>query len=251
MGIIIDIVLIAILVIYAIVGFAKGFFSSLIKILSTLGSLCLAIFGAKPALNLVDGIFGLRTLLGDLCLKFVGTGIDEGLLNQEVTATTLEQAQNQLAEGGLTFSEKLLSSILGNADVTAGLTFKDVLINSLGTIAGCLVCGIVIFILVKFILFLLVRLFGSKEKNPHSVLDRILGTVFGLAKGVVFVVVVYTLVCIGCMVLPIDNQVVEIINQTNLVKMTYNPYSEFLRDLVSDKLGDFIQNLSANLLSNA
>lgn len=248
MGFWIDIIIVAIVVIFAIIGLWKGFLDSLLKFIGSLGALCLAIFGARPVLDFLDGIFHFREPLGNVCVNLLGGSFDQSLLDIVLNASTHQTVIDTLNADGLTLVERLMVSIVNGANLDAGLTVGQVLANSLGTILGCIIVGILIFVIVKFIVFLLAKLFDTKEKPALSGINRVLGMALGAIKGVVFVVVAYLVLSLSCMVFPIQPQVDEFANTTTLFKSTYTPFSESVHTFVNDKLGTFVEELTNNLI---
>lgn len=251
MGVWIDVAIVVIVLIYAAVGLYKGFVDSLLKMIGSVGALLLAIFGAKPVLNFLDNIFHFRAELGSVCVNAFAGSVDPEIMDMVLNEANVQTIKNSLEADGLNIPERLMMSILNNANLDAGLTFREVLNDSFGTILGCIIVGVVLFILVKFIVFLLAKLFDSKESRALSGTNRALGFIFGALKGCVFVVVVYTVLAVTCMITPIQPQLDEIKNGTSIFKGTYDPYSQIVQEFVDDKMGEFVENLSNNMLEDS
>lgn len=251
MGTWIDVAIIAIVVIFAIVGIYKGFIEYLLKFIGSVGAILLAFFGARPVASFLDNIFHFTKPLGDVCLNWLSGSVPQDMLDTVLDASTKETFINKISEDGLTIPESFIKSIVDGVNVDAGQTFGNVIATGMGTIFASILTGIVLFLVIKFIIFLLARLFESKESISISGINRALGMVVGIAKGVLIVLVAYTILTICCMIFPIDVTINEYVNQTTLFKATYAPYSEMIQNFINDKMANFVSNLTANMIANA
>lgn len=250
MGIAIDIGLIVVVLIYVGIGIYKGFMDSLLKIIGTVGAMVIAVFAARPMFSFVDGLFNhsLSGGLGNLCVEWFCGKIDPALLDPVLTDASKTAFLENVGSG---VGDALVKSIVNSASLDSGETIRNVIATGMGTVFGAIIAGVVLFVLIKFLVFLLAKLFDTKEKPVLSGINRALGMVLGAIKGGLFVVVLYTALSISCMVFPIQAEVDDIKNQTTIFKATYNPYSEIVQEFVNDKMGDFVENFTNNLIKNA
>ena len=140
----IDAILIALIVIYGLVGLSKGFFESILRLISTAAAVGLAVWLARPLSTLVNKVLPLVSWY----TKALSSQPDPiNLFGQE----------------------------LSHSQVAAFLSIVTT--------------GIVIFLLVKIIIWILAKLFDSATKNNTALsgLNRVLGMFFGIAKGAVVV----------------------------------------------------------------
>lgn len=245
MGIAIDIAIVLIVVIFIGVGIYKGFMDSLLKLIGSVGALLIAIFAARPTVSFLDSLFGFTQGLGNICVNWFCGGIDPALLDAILTESSKGTFVDSLGGG---IADTFIKTIVNGANVDAGLTFREVISSGMGTVFGAIIVGIVLFILIKFLVFLLAKLFDTKEKPILSGINRALGMIFGAVKGCLFVVIAYTVLSISCMVFPIQASVDDIKNQTTIFKGTYDPYAVVVQDFVNDKMGQFVENFTANLV---
>ena len=140
----IDAILIAIIVIYALIGLSKGFFESVLRLVSTAIAVGLAVWLARPASTLVNGVLPL--------IKWYKQALSSQPDPLNIFGQQLTHAQ---AAGFL----------------------------------SVVTTGIVIFILVKVIIWILAKIFDSSTKNNTALsgLNRLLGLAFGLAKACVII----------------------------------------------------------------
>ena len=248
MGIAIDIAIILVVVIFIGIGIYKGFMDSLLKVIGSVGALVIAIFAARPTVSFLDSLFGFTKGLGDICVNWFCGGIDQNLLNSVLTEGSKGAFIDSLGGG---IADTFIKTIVNGANVDAGLTFKDVISSGMGTVFGAIIAGIVLFFLIKLVVILLAKLFDTKEKPVLSGINRALGMILGAVKGCLFVVIAYTVLSISCMVFPIQASVDDVKNQTTIFKGTYDPYAVVVQDFVNDKMGQFVENFTANLVKPA
>ena len=245
MGIVIDIAIVLIVVIFAGIGIAKGFMDSLLKIIGSVGALLIAIFAARPVVSFLSGIFpGLTSGLGNPCVNWFCSSIDPALLDSPMTEASKEVFNNSL-NGGI--ADRFIQTIVNSANVDGGQTFREIIANGMGVVFASIIVGVVLFILIKVIVHLIAKLFDSDDKPVLSGINRALGLALGTVKGVLFVVIAYTLISVSSMIFPIQATVDEYKNQTFIFKNTYDPYNVMVQDFANDKMGDFVENFTNNL----
>lgn len=184
---VIDYVVIAILGIFAIIGFVKGFLNTLVSLFGNLASLAIAIILAKSVANFLNNTFTLVEKLGNWILTGIVHLLPEFIPSESMTG---QQIIDSLGAHGL------LGKIIG-LFVDSSVTYVDLehlestLSVSLGNAVLIVFTVIALFILIRIALALLSKLFDAITKNRAlSGLDRIMGFVFGLAKGILFVGVI-------------------------------------------------------------
>ena len=234
LGIIVDLVIVGVLIAYALVGISKGFYESLLRFIGTIGAAASAIFGAKPVLGLINGVWNISNVFANLVLNTL-TAQNE-VFNEVITETNRDTIVNTL-QGSEIFSvlKKFMIDLVEKADV--GQTVGNVVSAPIGYIISVVVVAILIYIIIKFIVFLLAKLFESKdiERGGKSGMDRTLGLILGTAKGLVAITVIY----IACSLLSyipfISNNVTPVINETHVVKPTYSLVDEQVNKLIVEQ----------------
>ena len=241
-GMIIDIAVIIIIVGYAVAGLAKGFIESLLKFLGTIGALAAAIFGARPVLNLVNGMVNISNLFANLVLNFLN-GQSE-VFSQTITDEATRQNIIDTIRGSELFSvlKDFMIGLVQDAEI--GSNVGEVISGPIGYIISVVVVAIVIFLLVKLIVLILSKLFDSRdaERGGKSGMDRTLGLFLGTAKGIVFVLALLLTTSLLTYIPFISNNVTPCINETHVVKPTYN--------FVNEKVETFIQTQDWNEIIN-
>jgi len=199
----IDAIFIAIIVVYALVGLSKGFFESILRLVSTGASVGLAVWLARPASALVNKILPLVTWY------------EKALANQPDPISIFgHELTHTQAAGFLSI-------------VTTGL---------------------VIFILVKIIIWILAKLFDSATKNNSALsgLNRLLGLIFGVVKGAVITgSLLATLSLLSS--IPAMEKVTNAITSTKVTGWVYKYVDDFVdKTLQNVDLNEIINKILPN-----
>ncbi len=187
-----DIVVIVLLVLFALYGLSKGFLSSLLSLVNVLVSFVAAIFLAKPLATFINGATNWGGKLCELISnKLAGVGTLGTAL--EVATPASEVVANS---GGFTgFFKWLVPKLVGDNVIAAGVTPASYFGNYLGSLCLIVICGIIVFILIRIVVALLQLLFKKLRTNSIiGSIDKLLGFLFGAVKGfLVICVLIFTI----------------------------------------------------------
>lgn len=181
---ILDIIVIAVLLIFAIIGFFKGFLNTLLSLFGNLASLAIAIVIVKPCAKFLDSIFHISNWLGNSLIKGVlNANVLPNLSSQTMTAdqviTHISSSNGLVGKLTSLFVDKNVALYgIGEADLVSSLT------SNMGNFACLVFTVIILFILIRIAVLMLSKLFNAITKN-HSfgAVDRCVGLLFGLIKG--------------------------------------------------------------------
>jgi len=170
-----DIILIGVLVIFALVGLIRGFLRGVLSLFSTLVTLVLAIWLAKPVSGIVDSIFGLTNafagVLQPTFLDFFSTN--------DYTVGWIAQLINVIMGAGYMGTSPTVETI--STDFA----------QNVGNIITIAICAVVLYAIIRVVLWLLGKLFKKITQNRTiGGIDRIFGIFIGLAKGALYIFVV-------------------------------------------------------------
>lgn len=234
MGVILDLVIVGILIFYALVGISKGFYETLLRFIGTIGAAAAAIFGAKPVLGLINGVWNISNVFATMVLNSLTA--QNAVFNEVITEANRTTIINTL-QGSEIFSvlKNFMIDLVQNAEV--GQTVGNVVSAPIGYIISVVVVAILIYIVIKVIVCLLSKLFESKdrERGGKSGMDRTLGLVLGTAKGLVVIVVIYVACSLLSYIPFISNTITPIINETSIVKPTYSLVDEQVNKLIVEQ----------------
>ncbi len=198
---IVDAIIGGILLIFIIIGLAKGFIRSVLGLVGTIASLVASYFLAKPFLGFVDGLFGGKIISGanDMVAGWLN-GIGP-LFSTEIGAQSLNEVfTNALNSIGLpaAISEPIVnaivsalsSSVEGFADKTPAELLSPVLAN----IGLTIISIIVLFLLIRMAIYIVEKVLENTilKIGALRALDRLLGMAFGALQGAIIVVLLLT-----------------------------------------------------------
>ena len=189
----IDIVFIALLVIFAIIGLAKGLFESILGIFSSVLSVGIAIMVQKPVTALINKVVDTNKFFGDLLVSWGWIG----------------------EEGTTVFGKSYTVAQIGNA-------------------CTVIVSIIAVWLLLKLAILLLSKLFDSATTRSSALsgLNRVLGLVFGAAKGFIIAVIGLGLA-----------SVLNIVGVSNInATMEANPMSNFFYKYVNEWVATTVED---------
>lgn len=244
-GIIIDIVIIAILIIFSIIGLKKGFFKTVLSVFSWSVCLFIAIFTAKYVAGWINGLYNFSNLIGN--------GISKSLIKSN---EFFAQSINVYQAGG---KDALIAAIPGdvnalvkqlikvafsntNVDMTSSDSIGSVVGLGLGQISMIVISGILVFIVLKIAIALLSKLFDHMSKTKIiGGLNRFLGMVLGLLRGALIIIVI-NLTLVGLSLVPTVNKLTTPIIQENtyVEKYIYKATDKLFGKYVIE--GDTVKN---------
>lgn len=210
----IDIVFIAILVIFAIIGLWRGLFDSLLALISSGVALTVGVLTAKPVAKLLNKMISINSWFEKTLNKTVGT------------------------DGTIT--------LFGNTN----LTFS---VKEVAEFLSIVFAIIVMFVLIKLAVWLLAKLFDSvaSSSNIASGLNKVLGLFFGLLRGAVVVVVTLSLCCVFSSTKLIGNKIQETVDNSTVTKYVYKYVSDYTEKLfdktdTADYVREVVQNATTD-----
>ena len=189
-GSLVDFIVIAILILFSLLGLRKGFFNKLLGIIGGIVALILAFSLCKPFATLLQKLFNLQSGLGNAFYKSFAK--NESL---NVTISTSTQAQEILN------AQNILPDFIKNAVISvtkngSEKTLARLIADVCARIANVAISFVIILVLVKLICFILKLIFAKIEDKHDGVFltNKILGVVFGFVHCLLIVFVVLFLI---------------------------------------------------------
>ncbi len=250
-GIIFDVSIVLVLVLFSIIGLKKGFLKSILSLFNWSICLIIAILLAKYVATWINGIYDFSSLIGNKITKdliklndFFGQSIN---VYESAGKTALIQASSDLKINSLL--KQLIKVVFSTTkvDMTSTDTIGSIVGDSLGHICFVIISGILVFIILMIALKLLSKLFKNIEQTKIiGGLNKILGLAFGLIKAVLIVVMV-NIVLVGLSLIPAVNKGLTPLIQDNtyVEKFVYNTTDKLFEKFVIE--GDTVQNLVEKL----
>lgn len=250
-GIAFDVAIIALLVIFGLIGFKKGFFKSVISMISTLVIIIISIFCASPLARVINKLYDFTGLIAKgICKSIASMGpfysqpISGGVSGADLV--------NNIPKSTNGFLKKLMSYVLKplSAGDIQGATVADIVSGAFASVIMLIICGIVLFILIKIILAIATRLFENITRNRvFGATNKILGLVFGAIKGFI-IVLIFSVVLTLLTVVPAINTKISpaIQDHSKIARPIYNYTDEFMEKHVVD--GKIVQKWIDKLWEN-
>lgn len=213
MGIIIDLIIVAIFALFIMMGCKKGLTGSLIKLLSFAIALILAFILYKPVASIVTN----------------NTQIDENIEQAIVstfngkTENEQEQQDNKDEESGI--NKTILDNInkeIENATSEAKDQIVDNTAKSLTTTIINVGSGICVFIVARFILFI-IGIFANQITNLPILkqIDKLGGIAYGAVEALVIIYLILAIISFTAVINP-ENGIVSAILKSSIGSMLYN-----------------------------
>lgn len=204
MGVITDLILIAIVMVFVIIGYVKGLTGSLIKLASFIIAIVLALILYKPLTNVVMQKTQIDERIEEAIIQNFSKTENQ---NEENMPTTLVESINNKIEKETTDAR---NEIVEKTAKSTTLTIMKV-----GT-------AIAIYIVARLILFIVAILAKGITQLPLlKQIDKTGGIVYGLVQGIV---IVYVLLGIASLISVVwaNNPIVEAINKSYIGLILYN-----------------------------
>ena len=213
MGIIIDLIIVAIFALFIMMGCKKGLTGSLIKLLSFAIALILAFILYKPVASIVTN----------------NTQIDENIEQAIVstfngkTENEQEPQDNKDEESGI--NKTILDNInkeIENATSEAKDQIVDNTAKSLTTTIINVSSGICVFIVARFILFI-IGIFANQITNLPILkqIDKLGGIAYGAVEALVIIYLILAIISFTAVINP-ENGIVSAILKSSIGSILYN-----------------------------
>lgn len=231
-GTILDISIVAIILLFVVVGLCMGFMRSLLSLVRFAGSFVIAFLVRKPCGTMFDKLFGITTKLGEsLKVSFAGysPALSETLSNEP---TILKGLVNDSNMSGLL--KKLCNWAIGNDALANPTTVVELVSNKAGVILSQVVAFVIIYIIIRILTLILPKIF--KKLTKKSILgkfDRILGTLFGFVKGVAVVFVMFFVMSMVSTIPSVTDKISTITEESKICSVIYEPVNNY----IYEKLG--------------
>lgn len=255
-GTTIDIIIVAVLVVFALIGLREGFFKSVLSMISTVVVVVVSFFGANPVAKLVNKIYDFTGLIaGKLCKSIASMGafysetIPSGVSGADLA--------NNIPSSTNGFLKKLMSYVLKplSSGEVEGSTVAKVVSGAFASIIFTIIIGILLFILIKIVLAIASKLFENITRNKvFGAVNKICGFVFGALKGGLMIVVLSLVLTFLTVIPAVNNKVSPIINNnTHIAKPIYAYTDKLVEKYVinSNVIQKWINNLWENKKSGS
>lgn len=210
MGIVVDIVALAIIVIYALIGFFKGFTEFVFQVVALIITVCAVLFAYKPVAEVV-----------------MDTQLDEKIYNvvyENLSKTSIAEG-NEIDENDTNMSNGIVKTIndyVIEAKEAAAENTVEFVSNKVATVVVYGITAVALFVVIYGLLFIIriaLDLIGKLPILREG--NEVLGLVIGVVKGVI---AVYILLALASALSPILSQfgVIDAIESSKVASILYN-----------------------------
>ena len=195
----IDVGIIIIMLIFVVVGIWKGFVFSILSLFSSTVNFFISLLLVRPTTNLLNNWFGFEkaltngfaSKLSSMSTKFNTNMV--GMSKDEIS----NHISSALSESKFPFKNLFQNMLNVTPEKIEGKTscsLNDILSKSLGTFFSLIITFIILFILIYLILFIIGKISKkAQEVNSIRSIDRMLGFIFGIAKGAIVICVIFAI----------------------------------------------------------
>lgn len=207
MGIIVDLIIIGIILLFIGVGLKKGLAGSLIKLLSFAIALIVAVALYKPVSNAI----------------MKNTQIDENI--EQAIIATFGSEENSSEAGQTEMPNNIVENINKEIKNATNEARNQIVENTSKNISNTIInigSGLGIYIIARFILFI-IGIFVNQVTNLPILkqVDKIGGIAYGAIEGIAIVYVILAIISLFAVVQP-ENVIVEGILKSSIGSMLYN-----------------------------
>lgn len=207
MGIIVDLIIIGIILLFIGIGLKKGLAGSLIKLLSFAIALIVAVALYKPVSNAI----------------MKNTQIDENI--EQTIIATFGSEENSSEVGQTEMPNNIVENINKEIKNATNEARNQIVENTSKNISNTIInigSGLGIYIIARFILFI-IGIFVNQVTNLPILkqVDKIGGIAYGAIEGIAIVYVILAIISLFAVVQP-ENVIVEGILKSSIGSMLYN-----------------------------
>lgn len=185
---IVDLIIIGMILLFAIVGLAKGFLKQVLSMANGLVSIVVSSFLVSTVTKALSNT-SLALKLNEKILTLIVDKYPNSALIETNLITTKEELVNAFSESGLS---KILSKIAAEFIDITSFSDGEMLADAVSKSVGYFVLSIIIFVLLALIVFIVIKILISildsiAKEGILNVINRILGLLLGVARALLIV----------------------------------------------------------------
>lgn len=209
----VDIGILAVLAIFLIIGFKKGFIDTILGLVGGLVSLVVAVLLAGTVADMLYPLFGMGNAIEGSMNGFLANLLNPEGIENSVFTSPIGAAENisalvheAISKLGLpatftdsisaSLSESITAAIAGSeAAVIAEKSLVQILAPVLTRVIMLVIAVIATFIVIRIIVSIIEAITKAILRTSRSLrsIDRLLGAIAGVAKGLLLVVIIFTI----------------------------------------------------------
>lgn len=209
MGILIDLVVVAILILNIIIGYKKGLVNAIFNICAFLIAIAATFILYKPVSNIIINNTDIEQK------------IKEVIINNNTNEENIENTQNQDSSEKTTIQQYIDNAIKG-VEETAKEETTELVANAIASKGVQILTWIVLFVGIRIVLTILKFLIkGISELPIIKQFNQVGGLAYGVLKGLI---IIYLLLTVMFLVISINGngEIADAINDSHITKFLYD-----------------------------
>lgn len=242
-GDVIDLIVIGFILLVGLVGLIKGFFKSFLSLFGFVGAIIVSIVLREQIAGILESLFGVETLIGGFATEKIGE------INSELVNFKTAEAESLISMvNGLDINVILkgifIKSISG-ASIVEPVSVADIVASPIAHYVTIGIGVVVATLLIRIAVMILNATIGKIAKGKvFGKFNRLLGFIFGIAKGGIYVVILMCIVTVASLFPTVDSTVKPYMESTTITKFAYEKVNNF----VLEKLSGFsIEDLTGSV----
>lgn len=229
-GFILDLILAVLLIIFALIGFYKGFLRELVSLGGFFGSLVIVYYAYKPFTTVLNVLFGWGVKIADFVMVQIVQISPVFGTDQAGSVEELQQIIDGSGGVGIGYTT-VLKELVKKAEIPAGetMTVAQVVGGIISGLAMTIISCIVLFLTLKIVVFILDKILSAiPRKSAVGVANKWLGLILGTAKGLISVAFLIMIVYFACLIPAVNDFVYPYIEASFVVKHVYHYLGNFV-----------------------
>lgn len=227
-GIVIDLSIILILILFGLIGYFKGFLRGILSFCGFIGAGLIAYYTRNYFVGVLNDIFNWGLKISDFLMKQIA-GINSLLVSKTFSDSASMIDFINSSEINV-FYKKVFQKMASEASfldgpISVGQMASEILSNLIMQVIAVIAVFIVIRIVVAILNKLLKRI---PRKNALGQVDMNLGVFVGLAKGVITIAVILVIFNVVCMIPSVSEKLMPVVDSTCITKGLLNVINQYV-----------------------
>lgn len=208
---IIDLIIIGMLLLFALIGLAKGFLKQILSIANGLVSIVVSSFLVSPVTKMVSDTSLANKLIEKILDLIINKYPNSATIKADLI-TTKEELASAFTESGLSnILSKIAAEFIDINTLSEGEMLSEAVANSVSYFVLSIIVFILLCIIILILIKILISILDSLTKNGIlNVINRLLGMILGLARaGLLICICLFAISILVKYVDSINNFIIE------------------------------------------
>lgn len=218
-GIIIDVSVLVVVLLFVVVGYFKGFFRTIVSLFGTVGALVVAYFTKGVLASVMNSWFGWGTAIANVIMGQVAN-ISNDFVALE--ASTTADLKTIVVESDAGILYKQIFSWVISGELEQPTTVAGYVGNIVGNLALSVISFILVFVLIKLVVFVLNKVLKKIPRDSFvGKANKVLGCIAGALNGLIFIGTVLVIVYFLNLIPSVSSFIYPYLEQTLVTKYLF------------------------------